>query len=241
MKVVIMQPTWLPWLGYFDLIDQSDIFIFLDTAQFEKQTWQQRNRIKTPNGLQWFTVPVFIKGRFGQRILETEIDTRAFPKKHLKQLQQNYSKAPFFSSCFEEFSSLVDTSRSTNICELNISIVKWLSHELSLNTKFMRSSEMKAEGKRGELLVNLLQEVGSTDYFSPVGSFEYLKEDYQFFSDAGIDISFQKYTHPVYEQQHSPFESGASMLDLLFNAGSSAAEVMRSGQCKSIKYVDMEI
>src|SRR5580704_12957199 len=105
VKVAISQPTYLPWLGYFDLIDQVDVFVLLDNVQFEKQSWQQRNRIKTPTGLQWLTVPVIFRGRFGQLIKDVEIREAEFWRNHLRAIELNYRRARFFHQYFEELSS----------------------------------------------------------------------------------------------------------------------------------------
>src|SRR5690242_14000816 len=127
MKIAISQPTYLPWLGYFDLIDQVDLFVFLDNVQFEKQSWQQRNRIKTPTGLQWLTVPVAFRGKFGQLIKEVEIRDPEFCKNHLRAIELNYRRTPFFDSYFpelkEHFASI--TSRSL-LADLNIRLIEWI-------------------------------------------------------------------------------------------------------------------
>ena len=107
MKVAISQPTYLPWIGYFDLIDQVDRFVFLDTVQFEKRSWQQRNRIRTAEGLLFLTVPVIVKGRFEQKIKDVEIESPFFVRKHLRTIESNYRRAPFFGQYFEELAGLL--------------------------------------------------------------------------------------------------------------------------------------
>ncbi len=110
MKVAIAQPTYLPWLGYFDLLDQVDKFVLLDTVQFEKQSWQQRNRIKTPTGLMWLTVPVVFRGRLGQRIVDVEIREPEFCRDHLRAVELNYRRAPFFGDYYPAFCELLGTA-----------------------------------------------------------------------------------------------------------------------------------
>lgn len=229
MKTVIMQPTWLPWMGYFDLIDRSDCFIFLDSVQFEKQSWQQRNRIVTPQGLQWVTVPVLIKGRFGQEIKDVEIDVRGFPAKLIRQVRQNYSRTPYYDYYIDSFEALLSVHRNS-LCELCIDVIVWMCDALSLPFNFLRSSNMRSTGKRSERLVSLLREVGSKHYHSPLGSAQYLKDDTRLFAEAEIEVSFQHYEHPAYQQMYGDFIPGASALDLLFNCGPDALKILRSGQ-----------
>ena len=104
MKIAISQPTYLPWIGYLDLIDQVETFVLLDNVQFERQSWQHRNRIKTPSGLHWLTVPVLFRGRFGQLINEVEIRDIEFWRNHLRAIELNYRRAPFFADYFDELS-----------------------------------------------------------------------------------------------------------------------------------------
>lgn len=240
-KVVIMQPTYLPWLGYFDLIDQADVFVFLDTVQFEKQTWQQRNRIRTHQGLEWVTVPVLIKGRFGQAIKDVEIRDEAFYVNHLKQIRHNYQKANAWKSYCDEFSLVLkDAASKKSLSSLNIHLIKWLCSKLQISTQFLLASELKVQGKRSELLVDILKELGGSFYLSPQGSAEYLQEDHAFFEQGGISIAFQHYVHPEYRQVYKPFVPFASILDLLFNEGEKSREILLSGRSPLIPFEKME-
>jgi hypothetical protein len=230
-KVVIMQPTCLPWLGYFDLIDQADVFVFLDNVQFEKQSWQQRNRIRTHKGLEWVTIPVLIKGRFGQMIKDVEINQSVFPDKHLKQIKQNYGRAEYFKVYFDEFAEVFEKAyKGMNLCDLNISIIRWLCSKLSISIHFVRSSELKASGRRSELLVNILKELGVDVYISPLGSSEYLDKEFVLFRENNISLFYQNYVHPEYNQVYKPFVSHASCIDLLFNEGERSVLIIRSGR-----------
>jgi hypothetical protein len=230
-RVVIMQPTCLPWVGYFDLIDQSDAFVFLDNVQFEKQSWQQRNRIRTPNGLEWVTIPVLIKGRFGQVIKDVEI-TKSVPfDKFIKQVRHNYSRSEYFTEFFEEFASVFEAAyNGGNLCDFNIAIIEWLSLKLSIAPVFLRSSRLKASGKRSELLVNILKELDSGHYISPAGSAVYLDQEHDRFENENISVFYQNYVHPQYYQVYKPFVAYASCLDLLFNAGEKSIDIIRSGR-----------
>jgi hypothetical protein len=231
LKIAVCQPTYLPWLGYFDLIDQVDAFVLLDTVQFEKQSWQQRNRIKTPTGLQWLTVPVMFRGRLGQQILEVEIRDPDFVRKHLRAVELNYRRAPFFETYFPELSQILQScSSSTFLVDLNIRIIRWLNSILGIRIQVLRSSQLNEKGRRSQLLVNICRALSADSYLSPLGSSTYLLDDLSLFSHADIKVAFQHYEHPQYRQLFPPFVSHASVLDLTFNEGPAALEIIRCGR-----------
>jgi len=230
MKIAISQPAYLPWLGYFDLIDQVDTFVLLDSVQFEKQSWQQRNRIKTPSGLQWLTVPVVFRGHFGQRIRDVAIRDPEFFRKHLKAIELNYRRTPFFHRYFPEFSEILQSHSTSLLVELNQQLIQWVCNVLGIRTELFRSSDLDERGHRSELLVNLCLRLRSDFYLSPLGSAVYLLEDIDQFADAGIEVGFQHYEHPEYSQLFLPFQSHASVLDLIFNKGSESISILRSGR-----------
>lgn len=230
MKIAIAQPTYLPWCGYFDLIDQVDTFVFLDSVQFEKQSWQHRNRIKTPAGLQWLTVPVQFRGHFGQKICEVEIRDVEFAKKHLRAIELNYRRAPFFEDYFPELARLLSCEAGERLVDLNLHVIGWVCSALQIKTQLIRSSKMTASGKRTELLANICGELSATKYVSPVGSAEYLLDEREMMTGRGIEISFHHYEHPEYAQLFPPFVSHASVIDLLFNEGPRAGDIVRDGR-----------
>jgi hypothetical protein len=230
MKIAISQPAYLPWLGYFDLIDQVDSFVLLDSVQFEKQSWQQRNRIKTPTGLQWLTVPVVFRGHFGQRIVDVKIRDLKFTRNHLRAIELNYRRAPFFQRYFPEFAEILQSCSGEMLQQLTHQLILWFSGALGVRTKILKSSELEAEGKRSELLVGLCRLFRAEFYLSPLGSAAYLMDDLQLFSHAGIEVGFQHYEHPKYRQLFPPFQSHASILDLIFNEGENSLSIMRSGR-----------
>jgi hypothetical protein len=240
VKVVIMQPTFLPWVGYFDLIDQADVFVFLDQVQFSKQSWQQRNRLRTPTGLEWITVPVMSKGKPGQSISEVEIDCRGFPEKQIRQVGFAYAKARHFERYFENLTEIMrDAARSQLLCSVSCELIRWLSREFGIDSKFVYSSELNVRGKRSELLVNILDTLGAQSYLSPAGSLEYLREDWSTFENAGVHVCFQNYEHPSYRQVYEPFIPSATALDLLLNEGSASMDIIRSGRGSSIPAEDL--
>ena len=235
--VAIMQPTFLPWVGYFDLIDQVDDFVFLDNVQFEKQSWQQRNRILGHKGLEWITVPVFTNGRFGQKICDVEIKTADFPIKQLKSIEHKYSRAPFFSSYWDELRSIiVSVDESPSLAQLNMRLIRWLSACFQIKGCFSVPSEMRSEDSRSERLVEIIKTFGAARYISPIGAAAYLHHDHKFFLDAGIEIVFQNYLPQQYCQLQSGFTSGVCALDILFNEGVNAGPIILAGRRRPLSF-----
>lgn len=228
MKVAISQPTYLPWMGYLDLIDQVDVFVILDNVQFAKQTWQQRNRIRTAGGLQWLTVPV--KLHFGQLINEVEIREADFHVDHLRAIELAYRRAPRFQEYFEGISSSISKRRSSLLVDLNLSLLTWIMEALGIQTPLVRASKLGQHGKRTELLANVCSELGATEYISPAGSAAYLLREQELLTSRGIEVLFHHYEHPVYQQLHKPFTPFASVIDLMFNESMEALNIIRSGR-----------
>ena len=227
--VAIMQPTYLPWLGYFDLMDQCDLFVLLDTVQFERRSWQQRNRIKTAQGEGWLTVPVFSKGKRAQAIREVRIDRSTdFHAQHLETIRHAYRKAPFFDPPYHELANLLRTPQ-VHLAELTIEVIGWFKQRLGITTELIRSSALEAEGKRIDLLVAICQAVGATRYLSPAGAHVYL-EGSSSFEQAGIERCYHSYTHPQYRQLFDGFLPYLSALDVVFNEGESSLSIIRSGR-----------
>ena len=230
MKIAINQPTYLPWVGYFDLIDQVDLFVVLDNVQFVKQSWQQRNRIRTGNGLQWLTVPVVFRGRLGQLIKDVEIRDPEFVRDHIRAIELAYRRSPFFAQYFPSFCERLEELREGLLLDLNSGLISWALEILKIKTPLVRASCLGVGGKRTELLANVCEAVGATEYFSPLGSAEYLLAEQDVLRRLGVDIWFQNYEHPRYRQLFTPFESFASVIDLLFNHGHEAVAIMRGGR-----------
>lgn len=229
--IAIAQPTFLPWAGWFDLADQVDLFVILDDVAFSKQSWQQRNRIRTRNGLEFLSVPVKTSGRLGQRIADCELVDQSFVVKMVKSLQANYSKAPFFGVTFDELASTLQTAASTNrLVELNCALISWMAARLGVTTPMIRASTLAAGGERGEYVAAICECVDADRYLSPAGAEGYLIEDRHSFERRGIEVLIHVYEHPEYVQRFTPFIPFASALDLIFNLGPTAGEVMRSGR-----------
>ena len=230
MRVAIMQPTYLPWLGYFDLIDQVDRFVFLDNVQFEKRSWQQRNRIKGPTGLEMLSVPVKVHGHFDQRVDEAAIADLRFWKLHLKAIELRYRRAPFFKQSFGSLEALFEAGVPERVGELNCALIEFMARALGVRVPpFLRASQLEVTGKRSERLAASCEHLGGREYLSPMGSCEYLLAERRSFEVRDVAVRLQDYRHPRYEQLFPPFVEYASALDLLFNAGPRSAEIIRSG------------
>jgi len=229
--VAIAQPTFLSWAGWFDLADQADLLIVLDDVAFSKQSWQQRNRIRTAQGLSYVTVPVRSAGRLGQRIVDTELANPTFIDKLIRTISQNYARAAYFAHYFPEFCAVLKQSAlSGKLVDLNCGLIDWLASQLGVATPRVRSSELGLQGKRGALVAALCETVGGSRYLSPAGAEEYLLEDRGEFDARSILVELHAYEHPVYRQCFQPFEPYASVLDLLLNEGEAAAGILRSGR-----------
>ena len=227
MIAVIMQPTYLPWMGYFDLMAQSDIFIFLDNVQFEKQSWQQRNKIKTSQGWQWLTVSVAQK--FSQKIDEVEINDKVkWREKHWKTIMQNYRKSEFWSK-YSSFFEDVYQREWQYLANLNIHITGWIRDQLGIETRLKSASEMDVQGQKVSLVIDICKKVGADTYLSPIGAKEYIEED-NLFADEGIRLQYHNFEHPMYRQLYGDFIPYMSVIDLLFNEGPRSLEIIRSGR-----------
>ena len=170
-SLAIAQPTFLPWSGWYDLVDQVDLLILLDDVAFSKQSWQQRNRIRTPDGLSYLTVPVQTAGKLGQRICDTKIVNNAFVRKIERTVAQNYRRAEYFDRYYPEFCAVLERSAaSENLSELNCGLIEWLAAGLGITTPTVRSSQLGVGGKRGAHVAMLCEEFHARRYISPAGA-----------------------------------------------------------------------
>jgi hypothetical protein len=220
-------------MGYFDLIDQVDLFVILDNVQFVKQSWQQRNRIRTGNGLQWLTVPVVFRGRLGQLIKNVEIRDPEFARDHIRAIELAYRRTPYFSQYFPALKQRLDQLREGLLLNLNLGLIGWALEILRIKTPLVSASSLGVDGKRTELLANICDAVGATEYLSPLGSAEYLLAEQDVLRQREVEIWFQNYEHPKYRQVFAPFEPFASVIDLIFNCGDKAVAVVRGGRKES--------
>lgn len=225
MKCVILQPSYIPWRGYFHQIQKADLFIFYDDVQYDRRGWRNRNRIKTPAGAQWLSIPVLSKNSRTDAtpINEIEIDkNRNWREKHFKSLQQSYRKAPFFAD-YEMFLAEFYERNDAFLADFTIDLTVALSKELGIEkTVFRRSSDFRAEGKKTDRLLSLLQTVGATHYITGAAAGNYLEEEK--LAASGIALEYMIYDYPEYAQLYPPFDAQVSILDLLFMIGREAGQ-----------------
>ncbi len=227
MVLAAHQPHYLPWLGYFDKMDRADVFVLLDTVQFEKNGWQNRNKIKTSQGWQWLTVPVTYE--FPARIDQVRINNRVrWGKKHWQALITNYRKAPYFAAYAPFFEETYRRSWEM-LVDVNLHTIQFLKDVLKIETEIKIASRMEPtrEDPNGRL-IDLCRQVGADTYLAGAGGRAYM--DVEAFRRAGIRVVFQEYEHPVYPQLYGEFVPNLSVVDLLFNCGPESLSIIRSGR-----------
>jgi hypothetical protein len=226
---VIMQPTFLPWMGYFSLIEQADVFVFLTDVQFTKQSWQQRNRIRMADGREhWLTVPV--QQHLGEMIFNTQIDSRQpWRRKHLGLIRQEYARARHFRPVFTELEKLYESTATASLSDFNMTLIRELAAMLGIQSEFVDSRSLNGSDERSQRLVDICKQVGATRYLSPVGSAEYLESDGKFRSSE-IELVYQNFAHPAYEQGMGEFQPKLSVIDAALHCGfEDTAQMIRSG------------
>lgn len=219
----VHQPGYLPWAGYFAKMMQAEVFCHLDTVQFTKNGWQNRNRIKTDRGGQWLTVPV--RHRHPQAIAEVEIDTRTdWARKHLQSLRTNYGRAPFFATVFPALEEVISRPWR-RLLELNLALIETLRGLLGLEGRpALLASSLPAREEPTERLIDLCRAVGADAYLAGAGALDYL--DFARFQDAGIRVLLQRFRHPVYPQRFGAFVPQLSVIDLLFACGPESGRLI---------------
>jgi hypothetical protein len=215
----IHQPQYLPYLGFFQKLSQCDIFIAMDNVQFQRRGVQNRNKIKTQRGEQWLTVPVCHKTRDQERINEMQINyEQSWGQKQLGSIMTNYSKAPFFQAYISEIEHLL-TQTWNNLCDLDMALVQWVMEKLDLKVPIVYLSSLEIEGQKSELLVNICRAVDARAYLSGTGGKRYM--DLEAFKDADIQVVWQEFCFPTYDQLFPElgFIANLSILDTLLCCG----------------------
>ncbi len=215
MRIAIHQPQFLPWLGYLDKINRADLFVALDSVQFKKNEWQNRNRIRTARGWQWVTVPVLHD--FGQRIKDVRINqTTDWRAKHLKAMEMHYAHAAHREPVMAGLRAIYRQPWD-RLSDLNLAVLRWLLDEFGIKTPVRLSSDMQLPEEPTERLIGICRAVGATSYLAGVGARDYM--DFKKFEQAGIPVDVQEFRHPVYRQCYEPFVPCLSAIDLLLTCG----------------------
>ena len=222
---VILQPSYIPWLGCFEMLYRSDIFVFYDDVQYTKSDWRNRNRIKNPQGVSWLTVPIRTKGRFLQNLNETEICNNGWNRKHKKTLERFYRSAPFFHEVFHEIEPLYKKEWK-KLNDLNITFMKKIMSLLGIRRELLLSSELEVPFFESPVqrVLEVCKKVNTTVFYNGAAGKNLYSE--HFFAKNGIELKFQEYNHPVYRQLWGDFIPYLSILDLLFNHGKKSLDIL---------------
>ena len=227
MIAAIHQPQFMAWTGYFDKMDQADCFILLDTVQYKKNEWQNRNRIKTAQGAQWLTVPV--RYRFPARIDEVQVNGDVnWRHKHWQALLTNYSRSPHWEGHRASLERLYEREW-TGLSQLNGATVTWLREALGIDTQLRWASQIPhVSDDPSQRLVDLCLSVGADVYLAGADGRAYM--DFEPFAAAGVEVMFQEFTPAPYDQLFGDFESHLSALDLVLNCGPGSLAILRQGR-----------
>jgi hypothetical protein len=221
LKVVILQPSYIPWRGYFDQILKADLFVFYDDVQYDKRGWRNRNRIKTSTGPLWLSIPVFNRGAQTEQIPIHEIRIvwdRPWNKEHWNSIRMAYSKAPYFS----QYAGLIEDfylKKPEMLADFTIETTIALARIIGIDqTRFLRSSQIaEIEGSKTDRLISILKKVNATHYISGPSAKDYIENEK--FDEAGISLEYMQYYYPEYPQLYPPFDSQISIIDTLFMMG----------------------
>lgn len=221
-KIGIIQPNYIPWRGYFDFINDVDVFVFLDDVQYTVRDWRNRNRIKNHGGAAvWLTVPV--TGGRNQSIKDVQIDNnQKWKAKHLATIRQTYGQTPHFDSYFGELKNVYD-GHYIHLCDLDIALTQLISCWLGIETEFLRASDIHGSGQKDDRLLQIVQHLNGGCYQSGPAAKSYMRPE--IWKEAGIAVEYKSYpSYPEYCQVSDPFEPAVSIIDLLFMVGSEAPE-----------------
>jgi hypothetical protein len=226
-RVAAVQSNYIPWRGYFDLINSVDEFILYDDMQYTIRDWRNRNIIKTANGPLWLTIPVEVKGKYFQKIKETVISDPTWGRKHWATLTHSYSKAAHFAWLKELFADLYSRPEEKLLSQINYAFIRAICELLGISTTISWSMDYNLIGDKTERLVDLCKQAGGTHYLSGPAAKAYLEEE--LFAREGISVSYMDYSgYPEYRQLYPPFEPRVTILDLLFNEGPEAVRYMKT-------------
>lgn len=224
MTAVILQSGYLPWLGFFDQMYKSDVFVIYDDVQYDKHGWRNRNRIKTAQGVQWLTVPVLIKGQDKPLIKEVQINNKVdWRRTHLKSVKQSYSRAPFFDAYFGVLEE-VYSKEWEYLIDLDMTLIFALMERLGLTMKIEFSSDLGMTGDATQRLVDICLYLGASHYLTGDAARDYLDES--LFSQYNIKLEYHNYQHPLYNQLYGEFIPYLSVIDLLFNHGKDSLDIL---------------
>ena len=224
-----MQPTYIPWSGYFALMEYVDTFVILDSVQLAKRSWQMRNKIKTQHGEKFISIPVYTKGKRDQLISETRVDQSSnYADAHLSLLKHSYSQAKFFKNFYNQIFD-DKTFSSDNLSNITIGLILRIKDLLGIKVRIINSKDIVGiKGEKANLLASICKKLNCDIYISPLGSKEYLDASNSF-NENNIPIEYFKYNHPEYKQLYGEFIPYLSVIDMIFNCGNDSLKIIKSG------------
>lgn len=224
-KIAILQSNYIPWKGYFDLINMVDEFIFYDEVQYTKNDWRNRNKIKTSQGIRWLTIPVRQES-LEQKIKDTKITNKKWNIKHWRTISQNYSKAKHFKEYKDVFEELYLNCNEEYLAKINYKFITTINEILGISTKLRWSSEFELIEGQTEKLLSICKDCNANVYLSGPAAQDYFDE--KLAAKEKIKVEWMDYSgYKEYEQLHPPFEHGVTILDLIFNEGPNAKYFMK--------------
>ena len=230
-KIAILQSNYIPWKGYFDLINLVDEFVIFDDAQFTQIDYPDRNKIKTPDGPLWLTIPVETKGKFTQKIKDIKVSNKTWAKEHWETITINCAMSMYFLDYNEIFEDIYLNNKDTYLSEINFKFITAINNILGIKTRITSSSDYKIAEDKNERLLSICKSVDATDYYSIPTVKSYLNEE--LFNAENIKVHWMDYSgYPEYSQLYQPFEHQVSILDLIFNTGPNATKYMKTFKVK---------
>ena len=222
--IMIRQPGYMPNIGFFKKIEYSDIFVFLDDTQFSKDSFDNRNKIKTKSNSKWISVPLkrpVFKKKLNQVIISYDTD---WIKSHTDLIYQNYKDAPYFSSYWNEIKKILE-QKSNLLIDLNLNLISYFLKILQINTTTIKSSELKITKTKTQRLIDICAQLNASCYISGIGGKNYVDES--LFKNSDIKLTYENSIHPNYNQIHGNFMKNMSIIDLIFNEGEKSSEILK--------------
>jgi hypothetical protein len=227
-RIAILQSNYIPWKGYFDIINSVDEFVIYDDAQYTKRDWRNRNLIKTNNGIKWLTIPVEVKNKYKQAIKDTKIAGRGWANKHLKAIRINYARAEYFNEINDWLAIIYKKcEKEIFLSDINLIFIREITGYLGIKTKISFSSDYMLEGDRSGKAISICLQSGAGEYLTGPAAKSYL--DIEAFGKAYINVKWMDYSgYKEYPQLFQPFIHEVSVIDLLFNTGKNSISYLKS-------------
>lgn len=228
-SAIITQSNYIPWKGYFDSINQGDVFVVYDDMQYTKRDWRNRNLIKTPKGLEWLSIPVEVKGKYFQKIKDTKIADLNWTKSHLEKIKQNYKQSNNYKELLPWLENIYLSCNFEFLTDVNLHFINHINAYLGIKTEIKLSSEFILHEDRNQRLLNICKDLGVTEYYSGPAAKAYMNEE--LFNNENIKVNYFNYSGYVeYNQLFPPFEHGVSIIDVLINEGENSIKFLKRNE-----------